>query len=263
VFPAARVLVVDDSNENRELVRLVLEEVGLTVELAENGQVAVDKAVQTTFNVILMDIQMPVMDGYTATAQLRSQGLELPIIALSAHAMKGFETKILEAGFSGSVTKPIDIDLLLEHLAELLGGKRQAAAAAGPAVAQTAEAVQSPLQTAPPLVSRLADKPRLHPAIRTFAERLDGQLAAMQQAAEKADFEALADLAHWLKGAGGTVGYDAFTKPAAQLEQHAKAHDQGASGETIELLQQLAGRLVIPGDEVDALSQETTACAEL
>ena len=143
------------------------------------------------------------------------------------------------------------------HVANL-----RAQAPADLVVSQTANEVQAPAEAAPPLVSRLAGKPRLHPAIRTFAERLDGQLALMHQAREKPDFEELAGLAHWLKGAGGTVGYDAFTKPAAQLEQDAKAQDQSASGETIQILQQLAGRMVVPGD-ADAGSQETTACAEL
>ena len=87
-FPAARVLVVDDGEENRDLVRLVLEESGLTVEEAENGQVGVDKAGQEHFDVILMDMQMPVMDGFTATRTLRERGSKTPIFALTGNAMK-------------------------------------------------------------------------------------------------------------------------------------------------------------------------------
>jgi PAS domain S-box-containing protein len=90
-FPPARVLVVDDGDENRELVTVVLEEIGLRVEGAENGQVAVEKALRGDFAVIFMDVQMPVMDGFTATRQLRLGGIKTPIIALTAHAMKGFE----------------------------------------------------------------------------------------------------------------------------------------------------------------------------
>ena len=100
-FPPARVLVVDDGEENRELLQLVLEEVGLEVEGAENGRVGVDKARSGRFDVILMDMQMPVMDGYTATSVLRQEGLETPIIALTANAMKGFERECLEAGCTG------------------------------------------------------------------------------------------------------------------------------------------------------------------
>jgi CheY-like chemotaxis protein len=129
-FPASRrVLVVDDGPENRELVALVLAEAGIAVEEAENGQVAVDKATRTAYDAILMDMSMPVMDGATATKLLRGRGMKLPIIALTAHAMKGFEKEILEAGCTGYVTKPIDIDVLLGALAEKLGGRRVPGAA--------------------------------------------------------------------------------------------------------------------------------------
>ena len=119
-FPPARVLVVDDGDENRELVTVVLEEIGLKVEGAENGQVAVEKALRENFAVIFMDVQMPVMDGLTATRQLRLRGLKTPIIALTAHAMKGFEEEIMAVGFSGYLTKPIDIDAMIRKLADLL-----------------------------------------------------------------------------------------------------------------------------------------------
>ena len=123
-FPPTRVLVVDDGEANRELVRLVLEEVGLSVAGAENGQVGVDMATRERFDVILMDMQMPVMDGFTATRTLRQQGMKLPIFALTANAMKGFEREVLDAGCSGYLTKPVDIDLLLQTLGELLGGRK-------------------------------------------------------------------------------------------------------------------------------------------
>ncbi|HYL18882.1 MAG TPA: response regulator, partial [Burkholderiales bacterium] len=126
LFPSARVLVVDDGEANRELVRLVLEEVGLSVTDAENGQIGVDMATHERFDVIRMDMQMPVMDGFTATRTLRSHGMDLPIIALTANAMKGFEQEVLDAGCTGYLTKPVDIDGLLQTLASLLGGRRVA-----------------------------------------------------------------------------------------------------------------------------------------
>ena len=97
-FPAARVLVVDDGPENRELLRLVLSDTGLSMEEAENGKLGVELATAQAFDVILMDMQMPVMDGYTATRTLRAQGATLPIIALTANAMKGAEKQVMEAG---------------------------------------------------------------------------------------------------------------------------------------------------------------------
>ncbi|MET0961246.1 MAG: ATP-binding protein, partial [Noviherbaspirillum sp.] len=113
-FPAEqRVLVVDDGPENRELIRLVLEECGIAVDQAENGKVGMEMALAGAYGMVLMDLQMPVMDGCMATRLLRGQGYAEPVFALTAHAMKGFEQEVLEAGCSGYLTKPVDIDRLL------------------------------------------------------------------------------------------------------------------------------------------------------
>jgi PAS domain S-box-containing protein len=254
-FPASRrVLVVDDGPENRELVSLVLAEAGINVEEAENGQVAVDKAMRTAYDAILMDMSMPVMDGYTATKLLRGRGLKLPIIALTAHAMKGFEQEILAVGCTGYVTKPIDIDVLLGTLAEKLGGRRVQGAAPRP-IAPAAPAPSpalhdvAPGADGPPVVSRLANHPKLRPAIRRFAGRLDEQLTAMDAAYTAGDFKELAALAHWLKGAGGTVGYDDFTAPARNLEMLAKAGDGRGADAALREIRGLALRLVAPEED--------------
>lgn len=251
-FPPARVLVVDDGNENREFVTLVLEEVGLQVDGAENGAVGVTKALQESFDVILMDMHMPVMDGRTATISLRQEGLETPIIALTAHAMKGFEHDILAAGCSGYLAKPIDIDLLIETLADLLGGRRSADEAPEYALAESTadgELQSVPSEEEPPLESRLlADNPRFRPIIEKFIVRLDEQLEAMETALEQKDFDELASLGHWLKGAGGTVGFDAFTEPASTLEQLAKAQSEEEVADAIVDLRLLASRIVVASD---------------
>ena len=241
-FPRSRVLVVDDGPENRELVTLVLGECGLEVEPAENGEIGLEKALHGGFDVVLMDIQMPVMDGHTATRLMRERGLKLPVFALTANAMKGFEQELLASGFTGYLTKPIDIDLLVETLAQTLGGQRVERSdgkerAAMPAPASTPEA---------PLISRLADKPRLVPAIRKFTARLGEQLDAMDAAWKARNHTELAALAHWLKGAGGTVGYDAFTEPAIELEQLAKGGSASGIDAVLARLRQLQQRIVTP-----------------
>ena len=255
-FPPARVLVVDDGQENRELVMLVLEQLGLTVEQAGNGKIGADRALQDPFDVILMDIQMPVMDGNAATRYLRQEGLQTPIIALTAHAMKGFEQEIMATGFTGYMTKPIDIDGLVEMLAQLLGGRRVDGAThqALPAMPETGPALTgTAAATDTPLVSRLpADNPRFRGIIQKFVARLDVQLKSMEQAWKARDFEELAELAHWLKGSGGTVGYDAFTEPAASLEQLARAGREDQVEELLLELSRLADRLVVPGEDESA-----------
>ena len=248
-LPKVRVLIVDDGEENRELVRLVLEEAGALTEQAENGQVAVEKVMARSYDLIIMDLQMPVMDGETATQLLRSRGVETPIVALTAHAMKGFEQGILAAGFTAYLTKPIDLDKLMATIAGLTGGEQLS-----PLLKKTS---QMPILTykagsvpRTPVVSRLAGNPRLRPAVEKFIDRLSGQLDAMEHAWKTQDFKALAELAHWLKGAGGSVGFDVFTEPAMSLEQLAKAGTEEGINEVIGELRDLTARIVRPLAEV-------------
>jgi len=256
VFPAARVLVVDDGEENRELLRLMLGEVGLAIEEAQNGQVGVDKARAGAFDVILMDMQMPVMDGYAATRALREAGLETPIIALTANAMKGFEEECLAAGCTGYLTKPVDIDRLTETLAEHLGGRRaqdEGREAPVPMPEPHAAAPRAEPASGPPVVSRLAGaSPRIRATVAKFAARLDDKLAEMEASWERGDYDELAALAHWLKGSAGTVGYDAFTEPAKTLEGLAKARQSEAIGPALRELRSLAARVVVPDQEQES-----------
>ena len=118
-----RVLVVEDGDTNRKLIELILRRAGLDVATAENGKLGVDAAMAEPFDLILMDMQMPVMDGYTATRILRQNGLTLPIVALTAHAMSGDEQKCRAAGCSEFVTKPIHCETLLQTVAEGIAQK--------------------------------------------------------------------------------------------------------------------------------------------
>ena len=119
-LPPASILVVDDGDTNRKLIQLVLRRAGAELTAAENGQQALDLAQQQSFDLILMDMQMPVLDGYTASRRLRELGVGVPIIALTALAMKGDEQKCRDAGCSGYLTKPVDVDRLLSVVAGAL-----------------------------------------------------------------------------------------------------------------------------------------------
>ena len=260
-FPAGqRVLVVDDGPENRELIRLVLEECGVAVDQAENGKVGMEMALAGDHGMVLMDMQMPVMDGYMATRLLRGQGYARPVFALTAHAMKGFEQEVSQAGCSGYLTKPVDIDRLLAAVAGALGGHLVSSARSGaaaplpppaPALAIAAATVSDP--ALPPLISRLANRPRLHSSIRKFTSRLASQLDAMDAAWQAGDLVELAALAHWLKGAAGTVGYDAFTEPSAELEERIARADSAAISASLQELRGLQSRIVEPEAPADQL----------
>ena len=116
----ARILVVEDNIINQEVIRGILERVGVTVEIAENGEEAVDKVAHSKFDAVLMDLKMPKMDGYTATRHIRDnpRNQRLPIIAMTAHVLSEEREKCLKAGMNGHVGKPIDLEQLYTVLAQ-------------------------------------------------------------------------------------------------------------------------------------------------
>jgi CheY-like chemotaxis protein len=113
-----RILVVDDSPDNQILIKKILKLAGAAVETAGNGREGVQKALAGEFDVILMDLQMPEMDGYEAVKVLRSQGFNKPVIALTAHAMKEERIHSLQSGFNNHLTKPVDNVELVKTLAD-------------------------------------------------------------------------------------------------------------------------------------------------
>ena len=120
------VLVADDTETNRRLVSMFLTRSGAIVATAENGELALRAAENRQFDVVLMDMQMPIMDGYTATTLLREHGYLRPIIALTAHAMRGDREKCLMAGCSGYASKPIHMDELITVVRDAVGTTYQA-----------------------------------------------------------------------------------------------------------------------------------------
>jgi CheY-like chemotaxis protein len=235
-----RVLRAEDNVVNQLVARRTLEKYGYEVTIVVNGQEAIDAVLRERFDLVLMDVQMPVMDGYTATSTLRRAGRDLPIVALTANAMKGFEKEIADVGFSGYLTKPIDIPRMLADLAGRLGGRRLEASERQVAPVFGIEAAGTPL------VSRLASNPRLAAVVRRFAASLPAKLVEMEVALAGRSFAELAALAHWLKGGGGSVGYDAFFEPSRALEEAARQADAALAQQQLNIIGDLADRLVVP-----------------
>ncbi len=251
-LPHLRVLIVDDAEENRDLMAVILDEAGTQFSIAENGLEAVELASQRAFDVVLMDMNMPVMDGYAATRKLRQQGYDKPIIALTAHAMESAAKQCHDAGCNGYLTKPVDFDQLLVMLAEIAGvdpaNSASSDAAASPpecnsdvVVDKSAAPIRSTLNTA---------NPKFRAIVLKFIQRLPEQLEEMSRALAQCEFDQLADLAHWLKGSGPNVGFPVFAEPAKELEQSAnQANSEYAERLLIEI-RSLSQRVIRGADVI-------------
>ena len=254
-LPSADVLVVDDGDTNRKLARLILKRAGANVTLAENGLQALQIMERQKFDVVLMDMQMPVMDGYTATRKLRDQGCTVPIIAVTAHAMKGDDEKCREAGCTGYMTKPIDGDRLLAALQPILEVDLSASDERSADTNQDggtgnarlpSSSLTSMVDTSPMYSTLPMDDLEFREIVEEFIDRLRDKLADMQQALEDRHIEELKNLAHWLKGAGGSAGFPLFTEPARTLEQLVRQNRLSEVGQVLDQITNLTARASMP-----------------
>ena len=195
------ILLAEDTEDNQRLIAWHIKRLGAKVSIAGDGRKAVELASTQSFDLILMDMQMPVMDGVEATRILRRQGYDKPIVALTANAMQKDKDLCLGAGCDDFVTKPIDIQEFYQVLKRYL--------AAGPA-----ETVQ--LQ---PIVSTLLhEEPELIEMVRYFINTLPEEISKLKRAASDGDWSTVQFVSHQLKGRGGGFGYPVVSEVASKIE---------------------------------------------
>jgi len=182
------------------------------------------------------------MDGYEAVAAMRKQGVKLPVIALTANAMKGYEQRVLKAGFSHYMTKPINLDELTALLAELLGGS-YTVVDSGPAPVAVRVEPSSAVDAGPVYSTMAQQNPKFEAIAKQFVVRLETQMQEMQACRDRGDFAELANHAHWLKGSGGTVGFAEFAEPAKALEVAAKQHEAGNAQNMLDAIKDIQSRI--------------------
>ena len=234
-LPALRVLLVEDSPDNRIITLAYLRDTPYSVDIAENGAVAFAKFAGGDYDLVLMDRQMPVMDGLAATRAIRQWELErgrapTPIIALTAAALKGDRELCLAAGCTAFLTKPIKQDILLQAI-------RDHSSRAAP-----------PADAAPrPDAIQVRATPGFADLIPGFLHNRRQDVIVMFEALGRADFHTVASLAHGMKGAGGSYGFQAITDIGAALEDAAHEEDEERMRKLVEQLDRYLERVeVIP-----------------
>jgi two-component system sensor histidine kinase/response regulator len=266
----AKVLLVEDNEINQQVAQETLEQAGLVVSLANNGKEAVEMVRQGDFDVVLMDIQMPVMGGFDATQEIRKEpGFEeLPIIAMTAHAMKGDKEKSLEAGMNDHVVKPIDPDELFSALVRWIKpGDREMPADGCESLIENVGSDDLLPSELPGIslesgLKRMGGNKQAYAKILCrFKETHENAVEKIKEALQSGDVDTAALLAHTVKGVSGNLGADSLYKAAADLEHAIKEGKQTLEYPITEFGSQF--KVVMDGLEALAQSQGTRQNTEI
>lgn len=241
----AHILIADDVDANREFISHTLQTAGATCETVDDGQAAIDAWQNGSFDLILMDMRMPVLDGYSAVRMIRDRGAELPIMALTANGMAEDEQRCRDAGCSGYLTKPVSMSALLQGTAQLLG--RTPASQNSMTDRTTNSSPQVPVAVLPADNDDCEDQIPTDPFLRDLATRLlprlERAVPECTGALELEDLVVLSDHGHWMKGTGGNVGLPGISGIGESLEDAVNAGDLSAAATVIEELQRAVNSL--------------------
>jgi CheY-like chemotaxis protein/HPt (histidine-containing phosphotransfer) domain-containing protein len=217
-LPALHILLAEDSPDNRTITVAYLQDTPYRVEIAENGAIACEKFIAGHYDLVLMDRQMPIMDGLTATRRIRAweqanHRPPTPIIALTASALKRDREMCLAAGCTAFLTKPIKQEVLLQAI-------KERSIVAPPSSKEESSRKDTILVRANPKFADL---------IPVFLQNCRQNVIAMLDALDRGDCETVEILGHGMRGAGGSYGFQAITDIGAALEQAAESADTDAS----------------------------------
>jgi two-component system sensor histidine kinase/response regulator len=236
-----RILLAEDSYPNQRLAVGLLSKWGHQITVVNNGREAVAALDGGSFDLVLMDVQMPEMDGYQATAVIREREGRtrghIPIVAMTAHAMKGDREECLAAGMDGYVAKPIRRGELQQVLKEVLDDESTTISAAHRKVPDGA-AILSPLNWEHALATTEGDSDLLKQVLTSFIEESPLLLDQMHQALRDADPRALRRAAHTLKGGLQILGHTRARELAECLEEPEKCDQSDASRQMVEALRE-------------------------
>lgn len=226
VIKGARILLVEDNEFNEEVAAELLKDAGFVVEVAVDGQVALEKVQQSPYDLVLMDVQMPVMDGVTATLEIRKfpRFRDLPIVAMTANAMQADRDRCLAAGMNDYLAKPIEPEELWKGLLkwvrprEGIGASLVAAQGAKPMASSDLPVDAPGLDVEAGLRRVLGKRPLYMSLLRKFVAGQKAMPGQVKQALDAEDWKTAERLAHTTKGVAGNIGAAPLQAGAAELE---------------------------------------------
>ncbi len=232
-----KILVAEDNVANQKLIKLLLSKMGLTVDIVSDGKQAVQKATSEIYNLIFMDIQMPIMNGYEAVKKLRGENIETPIVALTANAMKRDEDKCLAVGCNDYLSKPVNKKKLTTILHKYLKAQPQENKIANTGKKLTQQDGKMNHNNADKVTPQelidfdelmeICQEPEI---VKEIAAEVHNEIPEcmdkIQTALRENDFESLKAYTHKLKGCASTIAAKGTCKTAAQLEQAAETISQ-------------------------------------
>jgi two-component system sensor histidine kinase/response regulator len=249
-------LLVEDNDFNQQVASDLLSQFGLNVDVANNGSEAIKRVESKNYAVVLMDLQMPVMDGYEATTKIRSNSRfkDLPIIALTANVLSFEKERSLKAGMNDLLAKPIVPEHLFEALLNWVATttvspsessmsvQLDKVASQPLSIPDCADSVEYPgINSSAPLKRMRGDVAAFERMVAIFCEKFHGIAESMQAALDKKDYETLELHAHTVKGAAATIGADELSRISAQIEALCKTQSPACA----ELLNELKSALDI------------------
>jgi len=237
VAARARILVAEDNIVNQKVAACQLEKLGHRADVVANGLEAVDAVSRVNYALVLMDCQMPEMDGLEATAMIRKHEAEqasrrLPIIAMTANAMPGDREKYLEAGMDDYLSKPVKLAYLEATLARWIPGQSTPDEQKEPVSSEKREPVHGCVDSAVLADLRELDSScgLLSTLITHFLEDVPNRLTALQDALQQGDVGALARVAHELNGSSGNLGVRNMRQLCVELQAVGKTKDLSRAG---------------------------------
>ncbi len=269
----ARVLLVEDNAINQQVATEILKMADVAVTVADNGKEAVEALGRSRFDAVLMDIQMPEMDGYEATRKIRGKPRfrDLPIIAMTAHAMKGDRERCLAEGMNDYVKKPIDTGELFETLGRWIMGNGNRGVSEEPAVERSETTASCP-DRIPGIdveagIRRLGGNRQifLH-LLKEFGRDYEGAADDIQDALGRGDVETARRLAHTVKGVAGNLSATDLREVAQKLEEAIRNEEEEGIGPVLDRLRSGLQKIChsISGLEVSTRSpvSRSPACPE-